>query len=102
MNKTRKLDQLVSRVDGLLARLPDETGAEIDSLRAHIDSTIFETWTVVEREQAEAKATMSEAIAAVNRYVRRNRWACAAAALLFAASAGLRAGGRRGSPKFRV
>jgi ElaB/YqjD/DUF883 family membrane-anchored ribosome-binding protein len=92
VNKTRQLDQLVSRVDGLLARLPEEADSEIGSLREQIDSTIFETWTVVAREHAEARATMLEAIEAVNGYVRRHRWACVAAALVFAASAGLKAG----------
>jgi hypothetical protein len=56
LSKSRKLDQLVGRVDCLLTRLPIDDSPEIIALRDKVDHTIMATWTAVTREQVSRSA----------------------------------------------
>jgi hypothetical protein len=47
MNKSEKLDQLVSEVEAIFARLPDTLDPRIAALRDKVDDAIVETWTAV-------------------------------------------------------
>jgi hypothetical protein len=47
MTKSKKLDELVSSVEDLLARLPDNLTPELADLRDKVDAGIFEAWTSV-------------------------------------------------------
>jgi hypothetical protein len=52
LSKSRKLDQLVGRVERLLTRLPNDDTPVIVALRDKVDHTIMETWIGVTREQS--------------------------------------------------
>jgi|HubBroStandDraft_6_1064221.scaffolds.fasta_scaffold91138_4 hypothetical protein len=50
MTRSKKLDRLVSRVEDLLARLPDHLTPEVAELRDKVDAAIFEAWTCIAGE----------------------------------------------------
>lgn len=50
LTRSQKLDELVSSVEDLLARLPDNLTPEIAELRDKVDAGIFEAWTSIARE----------------------------------------------------
>jgi hypothetical protein len=50
MTRSKKLDELVSSVEELLARLPDNLTPEIAELRDKVDAAIFEAWTAIASE----------------------------------------------------
>lgn len=50
MTKSKKLDELVSSVEDLLARLPDNLAPEVARLRDKVDAGIFEAWTCIAAE----------------------------------------------------
>jgi hypothetical protein len=50
MTRSRKLDELVCSVEGLLARLPDNLTPEVAELRNKVDTAIFEAWTCIAGE----------------------------------------------------
>jgi hypothetical protein len=51
MTRSKKLDQLVSSVEDLLARLPDDLTPELAALRDRVDAGIFEAWTSLAGEE---------------------------------------------------
>jgi hypothetical protein len=53
MTRSKKLDELVSSVEDLLARLPDNLTPEVAELRDKVDSAIFEAWTAIASEGRE-------------------------------------------------
>jgi ElaB/YqjD/DUF883 family membrane-anchored ribosome-binding protein len=54
MTRSQKLDELVSSVEELLARLPENSTSEISELRDKVDAGIFEAWTAIARADANA------------------------------------------------
>ena len=54
MTKSKKLDELVSSVEDLLARLPDDLSPELATLRDKVDAGIFEAWTAIAAEGRDA------------------------------------------------
>lgn len=75
MTRSKQLDELVSSVEGLLARLPDNLTPELAQLRDKVDAAIFEAWTCI---AGEGRETM-------NRESRRSAvrfWMIAGLALL--------------------
>jgi hypothetical protein len=62
MTRSKKLDELVSSVEDLLARLPDNLTPEVAELRDKVDAAIFEAWTAIASEGRDA----------LNRAVRRS------------------------------
>jgi hypothetical protein len=58
MTRSKKLDELVSSVEDLLARLPDNLTPELAELRDRVDSAIFEAWT---RVASEGRETLNRA-----------------------------------------
>jgi type VI protein secretion system component VasF len=77
MTKSKKLDELVSSVEDLLARLPDSLTPELTELRDKVDAAIFEAWTSI----------ASEGRTTLNRASRRSAdrfWIAAGLALLAA------------------
>jgi hypothetical protein len=61
LSKSRKLDQLVGRVECLLTHLPNDDTPELIALRNKVDHTIMETWIGVTREQASRSARAENA-----------------------------------------
>jgi hypothetical protein len=58
MTRSKKLDELVSAVEDLLARLPDSLTPEVAELRDKVDAGIFEAWTSI---AAEGRDTLNRA-----------------------------------------
>jgi hypothetical protein len=58
MTRSKKLDELVSSVEDLLARLPDNLTPELAELRDKVDAAIFEAWTCI---AGEGRATLNRA-----------------------------------------
>jgi hypothetical protein len=54
MTRSKKLDQLVSSVEDLLARLPDDLTPELAALRDKVDAGIFEAWSSLAGEERDA------------------------------------------------
>jgi hypothetical protein len=54
MTRSEKLDGLVSTVEDLLGRLPDNVTPEVAELRDKVDAAIFEAWTSVAAEGRDA------------------------------------------------
>lgn len=54
MTRSKKLDQLVSSVEDLLAQLPNNLTPAIAELRDKVDAGIFDAWTSIAREGADA------------------------------------------------
>jgi hypothetical protein len=54
MTRSKKLDELVSSVEDLLARLPDDLSPELAKLRDIVDAGIFEAWTSIAAEGRDA------------------------------------------------
>jgi ElaB/YqjD/DUF883 family membrane-anchored ribosome-binding protein len=50
MTRSKKLDELVSSVEELFARLPDSLTPEVAELRDRVDAAIFEAWTSIAGE----------------------------------------------------
>ena len=75
MTRSKKLDELVSSVEDLLSRLPDNLTPEIAEMRDKVDAAIFEAWTCIAGEGRET----------LNRASRRSAvrfWMIAGVALL--------------------
>lgn len=75
MTRSKKLDELVSSVEDLLARLPDNLGPEVAELRDKVDAAIFEAWSAIASEGRET----------LNRTLRRSAirfWIAVGVALL--------------------
>jgi ElaB/YqjD/DUF883 family membrane-anchored ribosome-binding protein len=53
MTRSKQLDELVSSVEDLLARLPDNLTPEVAELRDKVDTAIFEAWTAIASEGRE-------------------------------------------------
>jgi hypothetical protein len=53
MTRSKKLDELVSSVEDLLGRLPDDLSPELAMLRDKVDTAIFEAWTSIAGEGRE-------------------------------------------------
>jgi hypothetical protein len=51
VNKAEKLDQLVTSVEDLLAKLPEKLDPAISALRDRVDDGIFDAWTAITRER---------------------------------------------------
>ena len=56
MTRSKKLDELVSSVEDLLAQLPDELSPELAELRDKVDAGIFDAWTLIAREGTDRPA----------------------------------------------
>jgi hypothetical protein len=79
MTRSKKLDELVSSVEDLLGRLPENLTPELAELRDKVDAGIFEAWTSIAGEGRER----------LNRASRRSAgrfWMLAAVALLAGSS----------------
>jgi hypothetical protein len=79
MTRSKKLDELVSSVEDLLGRLPDNLTPELAELRDKVDAAIFEAWTSIASEGRET----------LNRTSRRSAgrfWMIAGVALLAGSS----------------
>jgi hypothetical protein len=50
MTRSKKLDELVSSVEDLLAQLPADLSPELAQLRDKVDAGIFEAWTCIAGE----------------------------------------------------
>jgi hypothetical protein len=50
MTRSKELDELVSSVEDLLARLPDKLTPEVAELRDKVDAAIFDAWTAIASE----------------------------------------------------
>jgi outer membrane murein-binding lipoprotein Lpp len=75
VTRSKKLDELVSSVEDLLSRLPDNLTPEVAALRDKVDAAIFEAWTAIAAEGRDA----------LNRASRRSAvrfWVIAGLALL--------------------
>jgi hypothetical protein len=59
MTRSQKLDELVGCVEDLLARLPENLTPEIAALRDKVDVGIFDAWTTIAREAADARCRTS-------------------------------------------
>ena len=59
MTRSKKLDELVSSVEDLLARLPDHLDPEVAGLRDKVDADIFEAWTAIAGEGRDTLNRMS-------------------------------------------
>jgi hypothetical protein len=59
MTRSKKLDELVSSVEALLALLPDELSPELAEWRDKVDAGIFEAWTCI---AGEGRATLNRAL----------------------------------------
>jgi outer membrane murein-binding lipoprotein Lpp len=58
VTRSKKLDELVSSVEDLLSRLPDNLTPEVAELRDKVDAAIFEAWTAI---AAEGRDTLNRA-----------------------------------------
>ena len=59
MTRSKKLDELVGSVEELLARLPADLTPRLAELRDKVDAGIFEAWTAIAREGADAQARVA-------------------------------------------
>lgn len=87
MNKSKKLDELVESAEAVLAQFPDHAPGVV-ALREELDKEILETWTVVARERAEARAAIDDLARSVRERVRANRWTILGVVVAVAAVAG--------------
>jgi ElaB/YqjD/DUF883 family membrane-anchored ribosome-binding protein len=87
MNKSMQLDELVTEVEELLARLPDSSDPGIAALRERVDNTILDTWTAVTRDKAEAAASAEELINSLADYIHSHPWLIIAATAVLSISA---------------
>jgi ElaB/YqjD/DUF883 family membrane-anchored ribosome-binding protein len=85
MTKSEKLDQLVSEVEAIFARLPDTLDPRIAALRDKVDDAIVETWTAVAGERQEAATSADGLLKHVNGCLRSHPWVVLSAALAIAA-----------------
>jgi ElaB/YqjD/DUF883 family membrane-anchored ribosome-binding protein len=74
MDKSKRLDELVGRVEELLAQLPDGANADLAALRDRVDEEIMAAWTAVSREAARRREFIGRSA--------RRPWAIAGVALL--------------------
>ena len=63
MNKSEKLDELVTSVEELLARLPETLDPEIVALRDTVDDGIFDAWRYISSERSQPAHSASRGAA---------------------------------------
>jgi ElaB/YqjD/DUF883 family membrane-anchored ribosome-binding protein len=81
MDKSKRLDELVGRVEELLARLPDGPTPDLAALRDKVDDEIMAAWTAISREAARRRELINRSA--------RGPWTIAGAALLVGLCASL-------------
>jgi hypothetical protein len=77
MTRSKQLDELVSSVEDLLARLPENLTPELAALRDKVDAGIFEAWTAI---AGEGRDTLNRAL----RHSATRVWIAGGLALLAA------------------
>lgn len=87
MNKSKQLDELVTEIEALLARLPDNSDPGFAALRERVDNTILDTWTAVTRDKAEAAARAEELIISLTDCIHSRPWLIIAATAVLSISA---------------
>jgi len=63
VNKSEKLDELVTTVEELLARLPESLDPEITALRDAVDDGIFDAWKYISGERPQPALSRSRGAA---------------------------------------
>ncbi|HEY2779285.1 MAG TPA: hypothetical protein VGI90_00810 [Steroidobacteraceae bacterium] len=61
MDKSKRLDELVGRVDELLVRLPDGPNPDLAALRDRVDAEILMAWTAISLEAARRRESIGRA-----------------------------------------
>lgn len=89
MNKSKKLDQLVTEAEELFARLPDISDPGIAVLRDRLDNTILDTWTAITHDRGEAEGSTDELNKSLNDYFHAYPWLVMAATAMLSISASL-------------
>jgi ElaB/YqjD/DUF883 family membrane-anchored ribosome-binding protein len=85
MNKSEKLDELVSEVEAIFARLPNSPDPRIAALRNKVDDAIVETWTAVAGERPEAETSAGGLLMHVRGCLRSHAWVALSAVVVVAA-----------------
>jgi ElaB/YqjD/DUF883 family membrane-anchored ribosome-binding protein len=91
MDSARKLNQLVTDTEELLAEIDDERSPEIEKLRQRLTASIQKTKSLLETERGNGNGHVKvrHVAASVNDYVRDYPWVALATGILLASTVGI-------------
>jgi ElaB/YqjD/DUF883 family membrane-anchored ribosome-binding protein len=89
MDRTRKLNRLVSETEELLDKLPAQSGPEVQGLRDRLEQSVTQTKEALVRQQDLAHVNIRDVAGSLNDYVRRHPWMALATGVLVASTIGI-------------
>ena len=88
MDRTRKLNRLVSDTEELLDKLPAQNGPEVQELRDRLEQSVTQTKDALARQQ-DLHVNFRDVAGSVNDYVRKHPWMALATGVLVASTIGM-------------
>jgi ElaB/YqjD/DUF883 family membrane-anchored ribosome-binding protein len=89
MDRTRKLNRLVSDTEELLGKLPAQNGPEVQELRNRLEQSVTQTKDALARQQDLAHVNIRDVAGSLNDYVRSHPWMALATGVLVASTIGI-------------
>jgi ElaB/YqjD/DUF883 family membrane-anchored ribosome-binding protein len=89
MDRTRKLNRLVSETEELLDKLPAQHAPEVQELRDRLEQSVTQTKDALARQQDLAHVNFRDVAGSFNDYVRRHPWMALATGVLVASTIGI-------------
>jgi ElaB/YqjD/DUF883 family membrane-anchored ribosome-binding protein len=88
MDRTHKLNRLVSETEELLDKLPAH-GPDVQELRDRLEESVTQTKEAIVRQQDLAHVKIRDVAGSLNDYVRRHPWMALATGVLVASTIGI-------------
>ena len=88
MDRTRKLNRLVSDTEELLDKLPAQNGPEVQELRDRLEQSVTQTKDAL-ASQEDLHVNFRDVAGSVNDYVRSHPWMALATGVLVASTIGI-------------
>ena len=89
MDRTRKLNRLVSDTEELLDKLPAQNGPEVQELRDRLEQSVTQTKDALAHQHELVHVNFRDVAGSVNDYVRSHPWMALATGVLVASTIGM-------------
>jgi ElaB/YqjD/DUF883 family membrane-anchored ribosome-binding protein len=89
MDRTHKLNQLLSETEGLLDKLPAQSAPELQEVRHRLEQSMTQTKDALAQQQHLAHVNIRDVAGSFNDYVKKHPWMALATGVLVASTIGI-------------
>jgi ElaB/YqjD/DUF883 family membrane-anchored ribosome-binding protein len=89
MDRTSKLNQLLSETEVLLDKMPAQRTPELQEVRDRLEQSMTQTKDALAQQQVSAHVNIRDVAGSFNDYVRRHPWMALATGVLVASTIGI-------------